>query len=314
MMSLNHNSVCPEKNRLATEQGLTLLELMIVCGMVVVAIGAMHSLYLTNQRTTAAQDEVAEVQQNLRIAMDAVSRDIKTSGLLITANSSPVASVNTISALTGTDNLILRTASIEGIYARICADQTGASSPFVVDSADTAASFNSGGSGVGDQVRIIRPVGKAEPTEGTLFRVSSKNTETPSLTLTFESGNSASSTEFMRGDIIAKTGSTYPNTIAYCVGPASGGCGATVTTCPAGQSCLIRVENDVPTVIASNIDDFELSYFLEDDTEVDVPSDTSTIRAIRISIMGRSANDVSGSVAKEREITSIVRLRNKYDW
>src|SRR5574341_1873842 len=67
------------KNR----SGFTLIEVLIVAAMLGIVMGAIYSLYVTHQRTAYTQEEEVDVQQNLRIAMDSISRDIRMSGFLI---------------------------------------------------------------------------------------------------------------------------------------------------------------------------------------------------------------------------------------
>lgn len=65
---------------LTGEQGMTLIELAVgaVVGMLVVA-GA-YAVLTSSQKSTHANDQIVETQQNVRIAMDLLSRDIKNAG------------------------------------------------------------------------------------------------------------------------------------------------------------------------------------------------------------------------------------------
>ncbi len=65
------------------EHGFTLIEILIVLAMFGVVMGVLYSLYVTHQRSAYTQDEVADVQQNLRIATDSITRDIQMAGFLI---------------------------------------------------------------------------------------------------------------------------------------------------------------------------------------------------------------------------------------
>ncbi len=65
---------------LKKSEGFTLVELMITLLLVGVVTGAIYSSYITMQRSYIAQDQIAEMQQNLRAAMDIMVRDIRMAG------------------------------------------------------------------------------------------------------------------------------------------------------------------------------------------------------------------------------------------
>lgn len=65
---------------LVHERGVTLVELMVgaVVGLAIVA--AAFTTLISSQKSTRANDQVVETQQNVRIAMDLLSRDIRHAG------------------------------------------------------------------------------------------------------------------------------------------------------------------------------------------------------------------------------------------
>ena len=71
------------KRHILDTRGFSLIELLIVMGMLTLVLVAVYSLYDTHSKSAYVQEEVVDVQQNLRIAMDSISRDIKMSGILI---------------------------------------------------------------------------------------------------------------------------------------------------------------------------------------------------------------------------------------
>ena len=61
-------------------KGITLIELMValvICGIVV---GAIYRLFITQTRAYAVQDQVVEIQQNVRSAMEVLLRDLRMAG------------------------------------------------------------------------------------------------------------------------------------------------------------------------------------------------------------------------------------------
>jgi prepilin-type N-terminal cleavage/methylation domain-containing protein len=66
----------------SNDKGVTLIELLIVAFMLGLVLMSVYSIYITSQRSSYTQDEMVEVQQNLRIAMDSITRDIRNAGFM----------------------------------------------------------------------------------------------------------------------------------------------------------------------------------------------------------------------------------------
>jgi type IV pilus assembly protein PilW len=64
-----------------SNQGFTLLEMLVATIMVVVVMGGIYATYYSQQKSYAAQDQVAAMQQNLRAAMFYMEREIRMVGL-----------------------------------------------------------------------------------------------------------------------------------------------------------------------------------------------------------------------------------------
>jgi type IV pilus assembly protein PilW len=60
--------------------GFTLVELMISMAVGGIVMGAVMTSFLSQHRSYLAQDEVVEMQQNARVAMDLLTRDIRSAG------------------------------------------------------------------------------------------------------------------------------------------------------------------------------------------------------------------------------------------
>lgn len=68
----------------ASEQGVTLVELMVGIVVSLTVVAAAFTILTTSQKSTQANDQTVETQQNVRIAMDLLSRDIKNAGFGVT--------------------------------------------------------------------------------------------------------------------------------------------------------------------------------------------------------------------------------------
>jgi prepilin-type N-terminal cleavage/methylation domain-containing protein len=69
------------------EQGVTLIELLIVMVIAAFLVAGIYSLFITQQRSYSVQDQVAGVQQDARVAVDIMARDIRMAGLWTGAGS-----------------------------------------------------------------------------------------------------------------------------------------------------------------------------------------------------------------------------------
>lgn len=178
-------------------RGFTLIELMVVTVMISVVMGAMYTLYKTQQRSALIQEEVVDLQQNLRIAMDSITRDVRMCGFLssfspsfyslpVTTDSEetkrkqfPIRAVvdnavnthttpttddvsPTAAARIHADMLSLNIASSAMVYAKIAESQEPAALPitFTVETSESLDAFTAGATD-GDYVRILETTGIA---------------------------------------------------------------------------------------------------------------------------------------------------------
>lgn len=278
------------------QSGFSLIELMVVLALSGFLLAAIYGLYNSHMKSAYTQEEVVEVQQNLRVAMDSIVRDIEMAGFLVPTGSNPVQ----VATSSTTDALTLNTASAIGMYGRIIAQATtGSSTDLTLESTDAVAQFSSGHS-----VRIIRPQDSSQPLGSVICTVTGASGTT--LTLS----GATTGVILVPGDIVARTkaGGAHPNTVVYSV--VTGG------SCPAGQQCIARNANgDGNEIVANNISNLQFRYILTDNTEVDVPTDYTLVRAVRVTVTGETEklvaqNETTGA-AKPRTMTTVVSMRNK---
>jgi prepilin-type N-terminal cleavage/methylation domain-containing protein len=229
------------------EKGFTLVEILIVALMLGLVLGSVYSLYSTHQRSAYIQDEVVDVQQNLRIAMESVTRDIRHAGFLISrmrqagfsaksgtggiavGNGNIEQPVNTAEDNIGNsgtlpftadafpgqpdrvhaDVLTLNSASPSATFAKIAQKQIGSSTAFdlVVTTAESVDNFNQN-----EYVRIINPTihSQATTTPGTLYKITNLDRTVPSIRVEYVDtvpGVSPAGVEFKKDFIIAKISS-----------------------------------------------------------------------------------------------------------
>lgn len=62
------------------EKGFTLVELLIAMALALVIITALSSAFISQRKTYAVQEQVSEMVQNARAAMDMITREVKMAG------------------------------------------------------------------------------------------------------------------------------------------------------------------------------------------------------------------------------------------
>ncbi len=73
------SEMMPPKLRMKN-RGFTLVELLVAMGLGLVVLGTVLKVFVSQNRTNAAQQEVAYAQQNVRAAMDLMAREIRNAG------------------------------------------------------------------------------------------------------------------------------------------------------------------------------------------------------------------------------------------
>lgn len=294
--------------------GFTMVEVIVAMAILGAVTLAVLKLYNTQHRATHVEQEVVEVQRDLRTAVIQLTRDIRMAGFMVTSN--PISATGNNTGLNSSDTITFSAATTGFASARVAAEFTtvvtaGTPIAFTVTSPTEASFFSTG-----DIARVVDPSIMGQPA-ATAFTVTSVNTATPSLTLTPVS--STSSALFKKGSLVVKTGEsfpdTFPGTVHYCLGP-SAGCAPAVTTCPAGSTCLMRIVNGTPSaesVLARNISDVQFRYIIDGTTmEADTLTNPAAVRAVRIMLDGETVRTAGLSQgARAREVETVAYIRNR---
>ena len=319
-------------------RGFTLIELVIVVGLLGLVMAAVYSLYGTHQKAAYSQAEVVDVQQNLRVAMDTISRDIRMAGVMIAAgtNQTFASPAGFPPFPTYSSNVRINAASAEARFARVAPNPAtlpsgtgnytlaaGSTITLTVEAPATATSPNIvDGFADGDNVRIVRPVDGSEPVSPIRSLVVSGTPDrgvfgTTSPTLTLKKSDNSSFTAgdvLVPGDMIVKVGTdaAYPMTVDYYM--VGGGVTVNGYTCPNNQQCLVRqVNGTAADIVATELSSLRFSYLSDSGAESNVPpADLTKVRAVRITLQGATAKTaVLSGAPRSRTLTTIVKLRNR---
>lgn len=287
---------------LSRDGGFSLIELLIAMAIMGLVAGAIFSLQTTTQRTSSTSEEVLEVQQNLRIALQRISRDIRMAGFCVP--SGPIASSGDAQA----DSLTLQTACAAERYGRISGGTTinagDSSTTVTLDPKEMITAFSDG-----DYVRIVRPSSGGQPFAGAILKVSGTDPANGTLKLGFSAVSSP--VTLQDGDMVVRvsgSGATYPETIQYSLQQDT-------STNDSNMYQLVRTVNGTQTdVIASKIYKSNGLQFQYLDNTGAVTASPSNIAAIRVTITGATDATQTGQTGysglKKRKVETVVQLKN----
>lgn len=296
-------------------RGFTLIELLMVILILGLVMTAIYSVYLTHMRTAFSQEEVIDVQQNLRSAMDTISQDITMAGVMVPTGTTPIpAATGTPAFPLYSTSIRMTTVSADGRFARVTQGvASGTTNTLQVEPPARPGDPNPVDAfAAGDIVQVIQPATGSSGSQALTVASTNRtaNTITFSAQIPFQ---------VYPGDMLAKTAdaSPLPHSIDYYL--VDGGTTVNGYTCPANQKCLVRRVNGTGTpamirqdIIASNITSLRFSYLDDSNGEAMSPADLTKIRAVRVDLQGATSKTVvfSGG-ARSREVTSIIKLRNR---
>ena len=284
------------------QRGFSLIELLVVTVIMGRVVASIYTLYLGTQKTAITSEEVVEVQQNLRFALDQLASDIRLAGFLVPSGTDPfVAAPATINAT----DLVMNTSMTTRRYARI-ESFSEADLTMTVASEEMVDLFEAG-----DTFYIIRPhtyevlsggkidAGKDRANSLLVIRPFTVNEATAEgLTGPF----TLTGIEYFPGDVIVPASTVQ---ISYRL----------IDDPDGGDNVFILRRNGED--VAGKISDLRFSYLLENGNEVNSATAVQLpdIVAVRVRIEGQTDETMTGqenvSGIKTRALETVVRLRNQ---
>jgi prepilin-type N-terminal cleavage/methylation domain-containing protein len=289
--------------------GFTLIEMLVAIAVSAIAFSGIYSVYSTMMTTTINESDVVDTQQELRLAVDYLSRDIKMAGFLIPVNKDAID--------TGSSSTSLNLQTVTDTYAFAVIDEDVDLAVSKIDCTLSIATptmlspFEQD-----DRVRIIRPVtmsliGECEDPEN--------DTETCPEDVTFTikavddiddtiAGSAAGEIDLYdldnsdelairAGDLLFAVddeSNDYPMKINWNL----------------NGTTLERTRDDGSTAtIIENVSSLSFDYLDENGSAKTDLTETDDIAAVRITLAAVSDGQLDGS-DRERELSTIVYLRN----
>lgn len=279
------------------ERAFSLVEVLVVLALTGLMMAVIYQLYLNMQKSALGQEEVVELQQNLRVAMDHLNVDLRQAGFLVFRHHPPLQSAPHLP--NDTNPLILNTACPSGFSAPLGAGASVrqvTSHSFRLAAPDLVEQYQ-----VGDSVRLIRAVEQRQPLDR-LLRVAGR--DVAGATLTLEGFAVADEVDYQAGDVLVRANAAHPGTISYYLKD-----NELFVRHSGGNSQRVTAKRIAGSELLNGLTTFELDYLLVDGTWREAPTaaELEGIRAVRVQLAGR-ARTASGD--KSRALQSVIALRN----
>ena len=262
------------------ERGFSLIELLVVTVIMGLVVASIYTLYTGTQKTAITSEEVVEVQQNLRFALDQIASDIRLAGFLVPVGTAPFAAMP--ASINGAD-LVINTSMTTRRYARI-ESFSETDLTMTVASSEMVDLFEAD-----DTFFIIRPHTYEELSSGEIAGKNRLN-----RTLVLKALLPVTGIEYFPGDVIVPA-----STVAVSY---------RLIADPDGGENVFLLEREVEgatAVVAGKISDVFLTP---------IPNAIDVV-AVRVRIEGQTDETMTGqdnfSGIKTRALETVVRLRNR---
>jgi hypothetical protein len=264
--------------KLKNIRGISLVEVLIGLFISGLVTAAVFEAYISQHKSWNIQEDVTEIQQNARAAIDELTRNIRMAGDGLPTGFPPVEAFDT-----NPDTIIINYVT-DGCAANISEDMPLPSSELKCVGSDVSC-FNDG-----QWVFIYDP----DSTYGEYFITTSVQSgsqhiqhNTMSLSRTYQEGAFLMALQRVKY-FIDNSDTAHPN-------------------------LMIQLPGNTPQVYAENIADFQLKYKMNNGVIEDVPNFPEDVREIEITIVGRSDRpdpDFPQDPYRHRTYASKVNLRN----
>jgi prepilin-type N-terminal cleavage/methylation domain-containing protein len=289
--------------RLRKNEGVTLIELLVAMAISAILIAAIYRTFISQQKTYTVQEQVVDMQQNVRVAINRMMREIRMAGFGNVSNILPPQG----QAFTARDGSKTITFS------------------YIINPGDNKNNVNQ----ADDQITILGAFEKVstlakEPEEGKedVIQLAEKGDEfdlayrkyiciggLETNMITKLSGNAITLDSKLVNKFAVGTPVYKVKAITYQLRPDNR---------DHNMPVLTREDNTDgggSQVVAENIENLQFRYISEDGSESDEPPDPSKIRLVRVTVIARTSMsdpEFKGGTGgfRRRTITSNIHVRN----
>ncbi|MFH1687790.1 MAG: hypothetical protein ABIE70_09750 [bacterium] len=268
-------------NRIRSARGTTMIEILIALAMTSLVTVAILKTYITQHEQYVVQEDVSDIQQNARAAIDELSRHCRMAGYSLPTGMDPIVASNT-----NPDTITIN-------YKDGDCD-TYLSNPMPQPSAELKCATDVSCFQDGDWVFIFEPdSGGGEWFELTEVQAAAKHLQHNTMPLSKKYGADA---------IIVKI-----NQVKFYIDN---------TTDPDHPTLMLKTPGQQPQIYADNISDLQFTYRMKNDSLEAEPDLPANIREVLIQLTGRSHRPDSERGAegedfyRTRTFASSVNVRN----
>jgi prepilin-type N-terminal cleavage/methylation domain-containing protein len=244
--------------RMRREQGFSLIELMVSAAIMVIVLVGITRVFTVQHQTYVVVDQVAETQQNLRAVADLIERDVRRAGYMVPRQ----AAVCAYDATTGPDTLYVSNTDLLRTVYDLEDDHEDLSGDYGAPVTGDSSTFDASGSSfsltlerlwvdvaadgddfaVGQGVIVVNRSEAASPVAcGKIKAIAGK-------TLTVDFGSTSTGAVGLNADVVAVPAHIYEVQV--------GAGGAPNKLLRDGQ------------LLASDVEDFQLTYFFDADGDL----------------------------------------------
>jgi hypothetical protein len=265
--------------KLKDKAGISLLEMLVALFLSGIVTAAIFELYIAQHKNWNIQDDVTNIQQNARAAIDELTRQVRMAGHELPLGIPPIEAYDT-----NPDTIVVNF-SAGGCDAPIEHTMPLPSSELRCDGHDVSCFYD------GMFAYIFHPdSGGGEFFEISLVQVGSSHIQHNKWPLSkcYEKGSIILALNRVKYFIDNTTDSLHPN-------------------------LMLELPGRAPQVYAENIDDLQFRYTMKNGMVVDVPPIPSDVREVEIILSARSEKpdiDFPDNPYRRRTYTTKVNLRN----
>jgi len=267
------------------QNGFSIVEVLITVSILSLVLSGLYNVFYSQYRSFEAQRDVLVTQRDIRVSLSLIERDVRMAGFGVPRGSNPVAALQDgiVGDATAPDTISINFSPGPFTYLT----SSAVTSPGVdnIVQVDSVGAFQ-----VGNTINIIN-----NSDNNLIGTYVVNDIDTGNVTLSLDADPSGAGIDV--GDFVVRDfkAITYSTAIAGT-----------------GRRELRRGDGVVQSTIIDGVVDFQLSYILDDGTEVTSPADLSDINLIRIDLIAQTTKETAQLGAQQipRELTTIIPVKN----
>jgi len=266
------------RNNLKNSHGFSILETLVALALTAIVLTVVFKVFITQHQNWSIQEQVTDMQQNARAAMDEITRQVRMAGhelplglpALIAYNSNP-------------DTIVI-TYGDGGCDAPIEHDMPSPSSELKCDGHDVSCFYD------GQWVYIFHP----DSGGGEFFQISQVQTGSSVIQHT----SAPLSASYSKGAVVIAL-----QRIKYYIDNSDS----------LHPNLMMELPGQAPQVYAENVEDLQFRYTMKNGLVIDAPVIIDDVREVRILLTARTDRpdpEFPNDPYRRRQYTSRVNLRN----